>query len=168
MAYSYARRKQLALEKFGADPSGQTDPYTYYRKVSEYVRDNILWSQETGLLNARDDFESASLYYQAFERGDEDDYTVHIINGQVGVEYIDGKPHGAKAALLIDVFGYVTDAAEWRALYPTSTRFGHLLPEGTVRAKPRRPRKKMCGAKNKAGKRCTRVTNHKGEHTYRK
>lgn len=142
MAYTYARRKALALAKFGGDPSGQVDPYTYYRRVSEYVRDNPLFSEETGVETAREDFEAAKLFYEAFERGDEDDYSIHTDKaGNITVGYEDGKPVGAKAKLLIDIFGYVTDAAAWRELYPTATRFGHLLPEGTVIKKPRRPSK---------------------------
>ena len=78
MAYNYARRKALALARFGGDPSGQTDPYTYYRKVSEFVRDNPLFSEETGVEEARDDFEAAKLFYEAFERGDEDDYSIRL------------------------------------------------------------------------------------------
>ena len=143
MAYTYARRKALALAKFGADPSGKVDPYTYYRRVSEYVRDEPLFSEETGVETAREDFEAASTFYEAFERGEEDDYSIHVdSHGNLTVEYIDGVPHGAKAKLLIDIFGYVTDAAAWRELYPSATRFGHLLPEGTVIKKPRRPRRK--------------------------
>ena len=143
MAYTYARRKALAFAKFGGDPSGKVDPYTYYRRVSEYVRDEPLFSEETGVETAREDFEAASTFYEAFERGEEDDYSIHVdSHGNLTVEYIDGVPHGAKAKLLIDIFGYVTDAAAWRELYPSATRFGHLLPEGTVIKKPRRPRRK--------------------------
>lgn len=152
MAYTYARRKALALRKFGADPSGQVDPYTYYRRVSEFVRDKELFTRETGVRTAREDFESAALFYEAFERGDPDDYSVHIENGEPVVKYgADGKPQGAKAALFIRIFGYVTDPAAWRELYPSATRYGHLLPEGTVIRKPKRAVKKS--SKRKVRKR---------------
>lgn len=156
MAYTYARRKALALAKFGADPAGKVDPYTYYRRVSEFVRDNPLFSEETGVETAKEDFETASVFYEAFERGDEDDYSIHTNKaGEIVVEYdADGKPQGAKAKLLIDIFGYVDDAAQWRELYPTATRFGHLLPEGTVQKKPRRPRK-AAAPKRRKRKRAT-------------
>lgn len=150
MAYTYARRKQLALAKFGGDPSGKTDPYTYYRRVSEFVRDDPLFSEETGVETAKEDFESASLFYQALKVGPEDDYSIRVDkNGDITVEYIDGVPHGAKAKLLIDIFGYVTDAAAWRELYPTATRFGHLVLKGTVIKKPRRARKSVPAKRGK-------------------
>ena len=153
MAYTYARRKELAALRGFSDPSGKTNPYTYYRAVSEYVRDEPLFSEETGVETAREDFEAASTFYEAFERGAEDDYSIHVdSHGNLTVEYIDGVPHGAKAKLLIDIFGYVTDAAAWRELYPSATRFGHLLPEGTVIKKPRRPRRNPVKKPNKSGR----------------
>ena len=149
MAYSYARRVELAKLRGFGDPSGRTNPYVYYRAVSEYVRDDALFSEETGVETAREDFAAASLFYEAFERGDEDDYSIHVRDGEIVVEYVDGKPVGAKAKLLIDIFGYVTDPAAWRELYPTQTRFGHLLPEGTVIKKPQRPSKTRHKPKSK-------------------
>jgi alkyl sulfatase BDS1-like metallo-beta-lactamase superfamily hydrolase len=144
MAYTYARRKALALQKFGADPAGKVNPYTYYRRVSEYVRDTPLFTEETGVDTAKEDFDAARTFYEAFERGDEGDYSIHVDKaGNIVVTYDEnGKPHGAKAKLLIDIFGYVTDASAWREHYSTGTRFGHLLPQGTVKRKAQRPRKK--------------------------
>jgi hypothetical protein len=84
-------------------------------------------------------------YYEAFAIGDEDDYSVHMAGGKPAIIYdANGKPHGAKAKVLIEM-GLVPSAAAWRRLYPTRTRFGHLVeaPKKTVpKRRKRRPKKR--------------------------
>jgi len=140
MAYTYARRNELAREK-------GFDSYSHYRRVTEFADESNLFSQESGVEDPRNDLALAKLFYQAFHEGDPDDYSVQLRKGQVVVKIVDGVPTGAKAKLFIDYFGYVADAEAWAALYPTNTRFGHLLTSGTVMAKPKRGQRKGVRAK---------------------
>ncbi len=66
----------------------------------------------------------AKLHRQAFYTSPKDDYSVHVRRGRV-VVLPDGR--GAKAKYLIEVAEYVDDVAQWRNLYPTGSRYGHLV-----------------------------------------
>lgn len=66
----------------------------------------------------------AKLHRQAFYTSPKDDYSVHVRRGKV-VVLPDGR--GAKAKYLIEVAEYVDDVAQWRNLYPTGSRYGHLI-----------------------------------------
>jgi hypothetical protein len=151
MAYTYARRVALAKERGFADPRGKVNAYTYYRRSMEFANSSPMFLKATGLQRAGiGEFtkrpyviQEARDYYEAFALSDEDDYSVHMRNGHPTIVYDeDGKPRGAKAKVLIEM-GLVPSAAAWRRLYPTRTRFGHLLetpPKVKRRARPPGPK----------------------------
>jgi hypothetical protein len=141
MAYTYARRVELAQQRYGTDPTGSVNAYTYSRRVKEWARDSFGEEDKfTDVIGEGDDldFESASILYQAFVLGDEDDYSITVRNGEPQITYVNGKPKGARAKALIDVLGFVGSAEEWLVLYPTGSRFGHLLTDD----KPKKRRKR--------------------------
>jgi len=134
MPYNYARRKELAALRGFADPTGKTNPYTYYRKVTEFANKSEQFTTGVGDGAGVDEegeehnLDTARLFYEAFVLGDEDDYNVYTRNGKIIVKYdAHGKPMGAKAKVIVDVLHYVSSAAAFRRLYPTSTRFGHII-----------------------------------------
>ena len=157
MAYTYARRQELARAK-------GFESYYQYRKVTEYADESTLFAQESGIEDPREDLDLAKLFYEAFVAGDPDDYHVYMRKGKIVVRYIDGKPSGAKAKLFIDHFGYVADAAEWAARYPNNNRFGHLLAPGTVTSKSKRKRSPKKGVRAKK----LRTMRSKAQGTYKR
>jgi hypothetical protein len=157
MPYNYARRVELARQRGFVDPTGKANPYTYYRKVTEFankseqfvtsVGEDITYGGTTAGVDEYGEghnLDTARLFYEAFVLGDEDDYSVHMSNREVVVKYVDGKPVGAKAKVIIDILHYVPSAAAWRRLYPTKTRFGHLVQSAEVK---RTRAKKVSSAK---------------------
>jgi hypothetical protein len=149
MAYTYARRVELARARGFTDPSGKMNSYTYYRTSMEFANSSPLFLKASGGQRAGiGEFtktpyvvNEAKDYYEAFKRGDEDDYSVHMSGGKPVIVYDeDGVPHGAKAKVLIEM-GLVPSAAAWRRLYPSKTRFGHLVEAPKKRTPPKRSKR---------------------------
>ena len=142
--YNYARRVFLARQRGFVDPSGKVNPYTYYRRATEYANADEQFTTAVGntgvdAYGTEHALDEARILYEAFVLGDKDDYSIHMRNGKPVVKYDDdGTPIGARAVALITILKYVPSAAAWRRLYPTKTRFGHLAL-GT--SQPKRPRK---------------------------
>lgn len=143
MAYNYARRVELARLRGFQDPTGKTNPYTYYRRVTTFANTSEQFitgvGDGAGVDTEGDEhnLDTARLFYEAFVLGDEDDYRVFTSGGKIVVKYDSaGKPMGAKAKVIVDVLHYVSSAAAFRRLYPTKTRFGHIV--ATDKPKSRR------------------------------
>jgi hypothetical protein len=131
VAWSHERRNELAREKGFRN-------YSEYRKVVSYANKPLKHSRSSqGVRSTRNEFQQtvgnaggrknanldeARLYYQAFKETPENDYRIRTKNGEPVVKYENGRPVGAKAKWLIDVMGYVDDAAEWKSRYPTGKR----------------------------------------------
>lgn len=127
MAYTYARRIELRAQAGWTDPAGKyANAYTYYRAVQHYLSNNALWIEEVAGTEA-DTPTNQRAFFDAFKRADPDDYTVARFKGQAGWNPVSHK--GAKAFVLVKVLKYVPSFAEFKRMYPTGTRFGHLLEE---------------------------------------
>jgi hypothetical protein len=100
VAYSYARRNQLARDK-------GFESYSDYRRQTEFASRDPNFRQFVGRVGGSDaaNLDMARLHYQAFKVSP-DDYG----------------PNSAKARWLIDVAGYVRDLDEWRRRYPNNRR----------------------------------------------
>lgn len=109
MAYSYQRRNEIAREKGFKN-------YAEYRKITEYAKKsgdfrNFVGEKVGGREGAN--LKDAKEFYEAFgNKKNADNYSVD----------------SPKAKWLI-MMGYVQDRDHWRDLYPTGTRYGHLLKE---------------------------------------
>jgi hypothetical protein len=120
MAYTHARREEIAREQ-------GFKSYYDKRRSLELANSDEQFTEFVGPVSGRSDPERlamAKLYRQAFYTSPKDDYSVHVRRGKV-VVLPDGR--GAKAKYLIEVAEYVDDVAQWRNLYPTGSRYGHLV-----------------------------------------
>jgi hypothetical protein len=120
VAYTFARRTELAKER------GFSSYYDQRRSLELANADDdfIEFVGPVDARSPRDRLEMAKLHRQAFSTSPKDDYSVHVRRGKV-VVLPDGR--GAKAKYLIEVAEYVDDVAQWRNLYPTGSRYGHLV-----------------------------------------
>lgn len=128
----YARRQEKALELNFKD-------YSEYRRVTEYANGTGKFKRKAlksgkkrpatdfnrmvgkpGPTSDAEDLAMAKLYYQAFHSGDQDDYS--IVTNAAGNIIVGPNGKGAKAKWLIEVAGYVRDAADWRNRYSNNVR----------------------------------------------
>lgn len=116
MAYSYARRNEIAQSKGFAS-------YGEYRRTTEFANRSQDFQREIGRVGGPKaaNLADAKLFYQAFKQGDPNDYRIRRTQGRLTVKMQDGKPVGAKAKWFIDVIGLM-DADTWRQLYPRGRR----------------------------------------------